>query len=294
MKRTLYYYYLSGEKKPAKKYKMPENLKNDIKDSAELILEKPKNDRKKDVKSKKKIIYLADIKNLEDENTIILEFISAKYARIRTVIDTNTLKEQELKKKGRDDGDEESVSIGIKFLENNEAICVYEYNRDAAGFQLLIQYLQEEILKIHKDKNDGIGYKLKTEQKVSKDFLAALKKTEKITAVKITVDSEDATASEIKEISGRSDLSEDVEIIYKPSGKNILTNTVKKFFEIYNDSQRKIKKVYVESKGENGNPLHFDTEEMREKEILDVEETYSGDVDKGDLYDQMIRCLSNF
>ncbi|AQP38424.1 hypothetical protein [Anaerostipes hadrus] len=294
MKRTLYYYYLSGEKKPAKKYKMPENLKNDIKDSAELILEKPKNDRKKDVKSKKKIIYLADIKNLEDENTIILEFISAKYARIRTVIDTNTLKEQELKKKGRDDGDEESVSIGIKFLENNEAICVYEYNRDAAGFQLLIQYLQEEILKIHKDKNDGIGYKLKTEQKVSKDFLAALKKTEKITAVKITVDSEDATASEIKEISGRSDLSEDVEIIYKPSGKNILTNTVKKFFEIYNDSQRKIKKVYVESKGENGNPLHFDTEEMREKEILDVEETYSGEVDKGDLYDQMIRCLSNF
>lgn len=294
MKRTLYYYYLSGEKKPAKKYKMPENLKNDIKDSAELILEKPKNDRKKDVKSKKKIIYLADIKNLEDENTIILEFISAKYARIRTVIDTNTLKEQELKKKGRDDGDEESVSIGIKFLENNEAICVYEYNRDAAGFQLLIQYLQEEILKIHKDKNDGIGYKLKTEQKVSKDFLAALKKTEKITAVKITVDSEDATASEIKEISGRSDLSEDVEIIYKPSGKNILTNTVKKFFEIYNDSQRKIKKVYVESKGENGNPLHFDTEEMREKEILDVEETYSGEVDKGDLYDQMIKCLSNF
>lgn len=294
MKRTLYYYYLSGEKKPAKKYKMPENLKNDIKDSAELILEKPKNDRKKDVKSKKKIIYLADIKNLEDENTIILEFISAKYVRIRTVIDTNTLKEQELKKKGRDDGDEESVSIGIKFLENNEAICVYEYNRDAAGFQLLIQYLQEEILKIHKDKNDGIGYKLKTEQKVSKDFLAALKKTEKITAVKITVDSEDATASEIKEISGRSDLSEDVEIIYKPSGKNILTNTVKKFFEIYNDSQRKIKKVYVESKGENGNPLHFDTEEMREKEILDVEETYSGEVDKGDLYDQMIRCLSNF
>lgn len=294
MKRTLYYYYLSGEKKPAKKYKMPENLKNDIKDSAELILEKPKNDRKKDVKSKKKIIYLADIKNLEDENTIILEFISAKYARIRTVIDTNTLKEQELKKKGRDDGDEESVSIGIKFLENNEAICVYEYNRDAAGFQLLIQYLQEEILKIHKDKNDGIGYKLKTEQKVSKDFLAALKKTEKITAVKITVDSEDATASEIKEISGRSDLSEDVEIIYKPSGKNILTNTVKKFFEIYNDSQRKIKKVYVESKGENGNPLHFDTEEMREKEILDVEGTYSGEVDKGDLYDQMIRCLSNF
>lgn len=294
MKRTLYYYYLSGEKKPAKKYKMPENLKNDIKDSAELILEKPKNDRKKDVKSKKKIIYLADIKNLEDENTIILEFISAKYARIRTVIDTNTLKEQELKKKERDDGDEESVSIGIKFLENNEAICVYEYNRDAAGFQLLIQYLQEEILKIHKDKNDGIGYKLKTEQKVSKDFLAALKKTEKITAVKITVDSEDATASEIKEISGRSDLSEDVEIIYKPSGKNILTNTVKKFFEIYNDSQRKIKKVYVESKGENGNPLHFDTEEMREKEILDVEETYSGEVDKGDLYDQMIRCLSNF
>lgn len=294
MKRTLYYNYLSGEKKPAKKYKMPENLKNDIKDSAELILEKPKNDRKKDVKSKKKIIYLADIKNLEDENTIILEFISAKYARIRTVIDTNTLKEQELKKKGRDDGDEESVSIGIKFLENNEAICVYEYNRDAAGFQLLIQYLQEEILKIHKDKNDGIGYKLKTEQKVSKDFLAALKKTEKITAVKITVDSEDATASEIKEISGRSDLSEDVEIIYKPSGKNILTNTVKKFFEIYNDSQRKIKKVYVESKGENGNPLHFDTEEMREKEILDVEETYSGEVDKGDLYDQMIRCLSNF
>lgn len=294
MKRTLYYYYLSGEKKPAKKYKMPENLKNDIKDSAELILEKPKNDRKKDVKSKKKIIYLADIKNLEDENTIILEFISAKYARIRTVIDTNTLKEQELKKKGRDDGDEESVSIGIKFLENNEAICVYEYNRDAAGFQLLIQYLQEEILKIHKDKNDGIGYKLKTEQKVSKDFLAALKKTEKITAVKITVDSEDATASEIKEISGRSDLSEDVEIIYKPSGKNILTNTVKKFFEIYNDSQRKIKKVYVESKGENGNPLHFDTEEMREKEILDVEETYSGEVDKGDLYDQMIRCLLNF
>lgn len=294
MKRTLYYYYLSGEKKPAKKYKMPENLKNDIKDSAELILEKPKNDRKKDVKSKKKIIYLADIKNLEDENIIILEFISAKYARIRTVIDTNTLKEQELKKKGRDDGDEESVSIGIKFLENNEAICVYEYNRDAAGFQPLIQYLQEEILKIHKDKNDGIGYKLKTEQKVSKDFLAALKKTEKITAVKITVDSEDATASEIKEISGRSDLSEDVEIIYKPSGKNILTNTVKKFFEIYNDSQRKIKKVYVESKGENGNPLHFDTEEMREKEILDVEETYSGEVDKGDLYDQMIRCLSNF
>lgn len=294
MKRTLYYYYLSGEKKPAKKYKMPENLKNDIKDSAELILEKPKNDRKKDVKSKKKIIYLADIKNLEDENTIILEFISAKYARIRTVIDTNTLKEQELKKKGRDDGDEESVSIGIKFLENNEAICVYEYNRDAAGFQPLIQYLQEEILKIHKDKNDGIGYKLKTEQKVSKDFLVALKKTEKITAVKITVDSEDATASEIKEISGRSDLSEDVEIIYKPSGKNILTNTVKKFFEIYNDSQRKIKKVYVESKGENGNPLHFDTEEMREKEILDVEETYSGEVDKGDLYDQMIRCLSNF
>lgn len=287
MKRTLYYYYLSGEKKPAKKYKMPENLKNDIKDSAELILEKPKNDRKKDVKSKKKIIYLADIKNLEDENTIILEFISAKYARIRTVIDTNTLKEQELKKKGRDDGDEESVSIGIKFLENNEAICVYEYNRDAAGFQLLIQYLQEEILKIHKDKNDGIGYKLKTEQKVSKDFLAALKKTEKITSDK-------SDLPEISFISGRSDLSEDVEIIYKPSGKNILTNTVKKFFEIYNDSQRKIKKVYVESKGENGNPLHFDTEEMREKEILDVEETYSGEVDKGDLYDQMIRCLSNF
>lgn len=294
MKRTLYYYYLLGEEKPAKKYSMPKVLKDDIVDSVEIILKKPKNDRKKDVKARKKIIYLADMKRFDDENVIILEFISAKYARIRKVIDTNTLEEQQEKKKGKDDGDEESVSIGIKFSNGNEAICVHEYNRDATGFQQLIQYLEEEILKIHKDRDDGIGYKLKTRQKVSKNFLAALEKTEKITAVKITVDSEDVTASEIKTVSGRSDLSDDVEIMYKPSGKHIFKDTVKEFFKIYNDPKRNIKRVYVDSKDEGGSPLRFDTEQMKEKEILDVGETYSGEVDKRDLFTQMRSCLSNF
>jgi hypothetical protein len=295
MKRTLYYYYLLGEKKPAKKYSMPKVLKDDIVDSVGMILKKPKNDRKKDVKAKKKIIYLADMKCFDDENIIILEFISAKYARSRKVIDTNTLKEQQQKRKGENDGDEESVSIGIKFLGANDAICVYEYNRDAAGFQQLIQYLTEKIFSIHKHRDDdNIGYKLMTRQKVSNDFLAALEKTEKITAVKITVDSEDVTASEIKEVSGRSDLSDDVEIMYKPSGKHIFKDTVKEFFKIYNDPKRNIKRVYVDSKDEVGSPLRFDTEQMKEKEILDVKETYSGEVDKEDLFSQIQSCLSDF
>lgn len=288
IKRTLYYYYLYGEKKPAKKYQLPKDLRKNFLDSIQQILKKDKNDRKKDIKTKKKILYLEDVQYNEDDDIIFMEFISAKYSNIRRVVNTKTLEEQEEKKKNKEEGDEESICLGVKFdEEGQEAICLYEYNKDAIGFAIIINYLNQAILEVHKELDDGIGYKLITHQKVSTDFIKALEKTEKIKAVKITIDSQDLTASEIKELSGRADLSDDIDIVYKPSGVKIAKNTVKDFFKIYKSPKRKIKRVYVDSTYDSGIPLCFDTEKMREKEVIDVEVHVSGEVKKEDLFNQM-------
>lgn len=251
MQRTLYAYKI--ELQPVSKNK-PFSLKNFESDFITVIEElraKPANERKHDFRQEKKIVYLDDYEYYSDYSMVNMKFVSAKYDTRRRVVDTNTLDDKGILK-SFNDGDEEKNHVCIKFLENNVALCLHEFNYYGIGIGKIILYLQNAIKNFHKIQKDGCYYNLICENIVSRDFLEALSKLRRVKAVKLTVDQEEVSVSDFKDLSGRTDISPDVEILLKPTSSTlgIHKNTVKDFFKIYNDPGRRVKRVTVEGDGE--------------------------------------------
>lgn len=120
---------------------------------------------------------------------------------------------------------------------------------------------------------------------MSKDFLNSLEKIKRIKAVTLTVDRKDINMSEVKELSGRGELSTDADIVLKPEGTGIFHDTVKDFFKMYNDKTKIIKRVTVDGDSEEKHHISFNTEQMKEKDTVVVDTDFiTGEVKTDSIY----------
>ena len=62
---------------------------------------------------------------------------------------------------------------------------------------------------------------------------------------------------------------------------------------MYNDKDRKIKRILVDADTPSKEPLVFDTEKMKEKIVVDVDETITDEVDTDSIYSRFLSELRN-
>jgi hypothetical protein len=289
MQRTIYAYDIKVKESKNKKAKKVDSIEGDL--AAILIQLKNRNKKRKSMKfeKEKKVLYLEDFTYDSGRHLFELIFFSAKYASRRNVINTDTFISRGILKE-KADGDVEKNHIIMRFDDRNKAVSLYEYNKDGISFAKAMAYINEFVEQAHQKKYGLVLYKLDHENIVSRDFLKALEKLKKIKAVTLTVDQEDVGVSDFKGFSGRNDISSDVDIVLKPAAKghSILSNTVEEFYKMYNDKSMPIKRITIDGDRETKNPLSFDTEKMKEKYPIEVQEDFiTGEADTKDLFAQM-------
>lgn len=287
MQRSLYAYKIEIQPVSEKrKVEMPD-FEKDFIEAIKILCGKKAIERKKDFAKDKKVVYLDRFEYNDEAGIVNLKFISAKYDARRRVIDTKTMRGKGILKTVGD-GDEEKNHVCIKFVGNGKAVCLFEYNYYGIGFAKIMNYLQGKIKEYHRGKKDGCYYNLVYENIVSNDFLESLAQLSKVNAVTLTVDQEDVKVSDFKTLSGKQDLSRDVDIMLKPAatGIGIKKDTVKEFFKIYNNANMKVKTVTVRGDGSEKQALSFDTEQMKKKIVIHVDSTSdTGEVSTRNIFD---------
>lgn len=283
MQRTLVVYniYVARDENSKKEY----SLEDDFADFLDSLSKQSIVDRRKKCSQERKVLYLDSFEHQEEDHVINIRMRSARYDSRRNVIDTETMTSRGILK-GEYDGDEETNHLGLKFIDEENILVLFESNYYGIGFGRIVQYWESFIKKYHKKLKQKGTYGMQYKNVVSKDFLAALEKAGRIKAVTLTVDQEDIAVSEVKALSGRNDLNSDVNIVLKPAGegKSILGNTVKDFFKMYKADNTKIKRIMVDADTPGKEPLIFDTEQMKEKIVINVEGTGTNEVDTESIY----------
>jgi hypothetical protein len=296
MQRTVYAYDLKFNASKNSKAKKVKSYEEDLGSILSAVKGRAKGKKSMDFKDSKKILYLDDYAYDSSKCLFKLIFISAKYATRRKVINTITFADRGILKE-KPDGDVEKNHVLIRFNENNRAVALYESNRDGISFPKIMAYIEEYIEKAHKKKHEVVLYKIRHENIVSRDFLKALEKVKRIKAVTLTVDQEEVGVSDYKRFSGRNDISNDVDIVLKPAAKgaSIFGDTVQEFYNMYKNQSMPIKRITIDGDRENKNPLTFDTEKMKEKNTINVQEEFiTGEADTKDMFAQLEDLLKYY
>lgn len=295
MKRTIYAHELNFRKSRGKTNKEPQNYEQDFYNVLSEVQKMDEKSRSKDIKKERLVLFLSELKYIPNKHIFKLVFQSARYGMVRDVINTVTFKNRG-PLKGKPDGDLEKTHVVIKFEDNKTAVALYEYNSDGISFRKVIEYLEEKIEEYHNGLGSGILYRIDNSNIVSRDFLDSLERLKRIKAVTLTVDQNDVGVSETKSFAGRNDLSDDIDIVLKPAkrGMGIRGNTVKEFYELYNNKKMPIKRITVKGDRETKDPLTFDTEKMKEKYPIEVNELINGEVDSEDLFNEMVFLCKYF
>lgn len=297
MKVSLYVYDIEEKKIRGNNVFDVNDFERDFCDIMKDLMSKNDLERKFDFKDEKKIMYLNKYIYSENTHTMILEFISAKYANVRNVVDTDTLVQNKSKKKDVKDGDEEYTRMIIKFEgeKSREATCILQINANGVSISKIKQYLNEKIHEYHKS-IDMIRYKLEIYNKVSDEFLQALSSVNRISALKLVVNTEDVEVSEFKDFSELNDIRDNIELMMKPAGRGgrIKKETVKKFYDMYKNNRSSIKKIWVNTHDMENNPLSFDTEKVKEKIRIEVNENVSGEPEEIDIINALRRYISKY
>ncbi len=277
MKVTMYAYDLFTRRINGKGFKNVDIFEDDIIEVLNDLLSKDLVNRRYEIKKSNKIIYLLGMEYDKDTRIALLKFGSAKYNSVRDVLNTDTMRQNPKKKKTKKDGDEEKTCMVIRFTEGEEgnwAKCLVQVNSNGVSISKIMEYINNSIIEYHeKKKCDNIRYHILYSNIVSNDFLNSLEKAGRIKTVKLVMDSEEVDTTEFRDFSQKKDLRKEFDIVLKPAtkGASILGNTVRDFFKDYNSS-KKIKRIYVDSDTADGNPLSFDTEKMKERVIVSVQE----------------------
>lgn len=290
MQRTIVVYniYVARDENSKKEYSLEDDFAEFLDDLSKQSIV----DRRKRCAQERKVLYLDSFEHQEEDHVINVRMRSARYDSRRNVIDTETMTSRGILK-GEYDGDEETNHLGLKFLDEDNILVLFESNYYGIGFGRIVHYWESFIKKYHKRIKQKGTYGMQYKNVVSKDFLAALEKAGRIKAVTLTVDQEDIAVSEVKALSGRNDLNSDVNIILKPAGegKSILGNTVKDFFKMYKDDNTMIKRIMVDADTPSKEPLVFDTEQMKEKIVINVDGTGTNEVDTKSIYERFFEEL---
>lgn len=295
MKRTLLPLELSTMKVRMRQNEPLQDFESDFISVCEYVLTLEKQNRKLNFEKAKKIVYLDSLDYIKEQGILYLRLKSARYAKSREVINTDTLESRGVLKKDID-GDEEKTHLTIRFENDNTAVCIFEKNIDGIGVGLLFDYLNKFIIRCHSSKKDNIYYEIVHANIVSQEFLAALEGVKRIKGVTLTVEQKDLNVSEAKSFSGRDDLSQDVDLYFRPSakGKSITGDTVKEFYKLYNSKKRKVKRITVKADDKQEAEIVFDTEKVKEKLVVEIEETVTGEVHEESIKKQLVNLVQKY
>ena len=240
------------------------------------VLAKDLINRKLDIESKDKTIWLDKFTDLGDGN-FNLVFKSAKSNQSRFVRDTVTMEGRGILKKP-EDGDEESTHILVRFRKDSDRfIAACEFNYYGIGTGDIKRYLNHQFESWQSETECAYSYAISFEILPSADFLTELGKMTKINVLRLTVDIADFAQGDFQRFSGKNEFRTTVDIsLHKSKGKknNIPQDIIK---EVYADTggTKKIRKIAVEGSNQSGN-LKIDTESIQMRHSIMVETASKG------------------
>lgn len=252
-----------------------------------------KNDRKINIKSQNKIVYLETFLKNPDSKVYNLQFVSAKYNQVREVIDTETLTSRGTLKRKKD-GDKEFTHVSIIFEDNDNAICAFECNYNGIGMSKIVSYLNDMANKYYEEKNQTKFYRFDKALIPNEEFLITLSKMERISVATFVVDKEDLDASDFRDLANRKDIRDEIEIVVKPvrKGASIMKKTIEDY---YNKKKRnhKIKRIFARGEGEKGK-IYLDTEQMKTRYTIRVDTDIYGVVKSEDIFSKFENILLKY
>ena len=284
----IYFYYLTISKRKDSNDLSTYNMEHVIDSFSKLlqyITEKDLTDRRKDITSSEKVVWLDSYKNLKNGNYDII-FKSAKYNHVRNEIDTETMTELGTRKR-RQDGDEEKTHLCIRYNAGEyRFLAVYESNHYGITLNCIVDYLNTQFDCFNEDNDDEYHYSISYEIMPGEDFLSAIKKAKTMSVLKLVVSKEDIK-DDFMMFAGRNDIADDVEICLKrPKGaKRFPDNLIQSYFDnSQNKASGKIKKITIKGTNASGQ-FEVDTELMKMKHYLSVAaEAITNEVSSSDFF----------
>lgn len=243
----IYFYYLAISKQKDNSDDSVYEIKQIIEAFSKLlayIAAKNLTERRKDITSSEKVVWLDSYTDLKDGNYNII-FKSAKYNHVRNEIDTETMQELGTRKR-QQDGDEEKTHLCIRLAKGqNRFLAVHESNHYGISINCIVDYLNTQFVRYNEDTDDKYHYTLSHEIMPGDDFLDSLKKARTTSALKLTVSKEDIR-DDFMQFANRNDIDDEVEIWFKrPKGaKKFPDNLIKAYYDDMQSNNR-IKKISV-------------------------------------------------
>lgn len=216
----IYFYYLTISKQKDSNDSSTYDMQQIVGSFSKLlpyITAKDLTERKKDITSSEKIVWLYSFEDLNNGNYNII-FKSAKYNHVRNEIDTETMTELGARKR-QQDGDEEKTHLCIR-LANGQCrfLAVHESNHYGISINCIIDYLNTQFVNYNEDTDDKYHYTLSHEIMPGDDFLSSLKNARTTSALKLTVSKEDIK-DDFMRFADRNDIDDEVEIwLKRPKG----------------------------------------------------------------------------
>lgn len=269
----IYFYYLTISKQKDSNDSSAYDIQK-ILDSFSRLLSyvtaKNLTDRKKDIKTSEKVVWLDSYEDLKNGNYNII-FKSAKYNHVRNEIDTETMTELGTRKR-KQDGDEEKTHLCIRYNAGEyRLLTVHESNHYGVTLNCIVDYLNTQFVSYNEDTDDKYHYSISYEIMPGEDFLSSIKKAKTMSILKLVVSKEDIK-DDFMMFAGRNDIADEVEICLKrPKGaKKFPENLIKAYFDnSQNKVTGKIKKVTIKGTNSFGQ-FEVDTELMKMKHYLSV------------------------
>lgn len=249
--------------------------------------------RKIDFSSEQKVLYLEKFEesDIEGKKLYYAKFASAKYNQVREVIDKNTLKSRGRLKK-INDGDKE-INHVVFFYNNNCLTAAFEYNDfGILNLNKIIEYINNFIFKYFESQKETPYIRgFECHNVVNRNFIEELENLKTITMAKFIVRKTMLNSTDFAEISGRNEIKNEIEIIFKRSRKNskIPTEDIKNCYNQMNLNM--ITKIYIEGMEKNNNHIRFNTEEMKEKIEKQVKINIFGEVISDDIFGKLKEYL---
>lgn len=185
----IYFYYLTISKQKDSDDYSTYDMQHIVDSFSKLlsyITEKDLTNRKKDITSSEKVVWLDSYEDLKSGNYNII-FKSAKYNHVRNEIDTETMTELGTRKR-QQDGDEEKTHLCIRLAKGQHRfLAVHESNHYGISINCIIDYLNTQFVSYNEDTDDKYHYKLSHEIMPGDDFLSSLKNARTTSALKLTV-----------------------------------------------------------------------------------------------------------
>lgn len=282
----IYFYYLAISKQKDSSDDSVYDIKQIIDAFSKLLAyieAKSLTDRRKNITSSEKVVWLDSYTDLKDGNYNVI-FKSAKYNHVRNEIDTETMQELGTRKR-QQDGDEEKTHLCVRLAKGqNRFLAVHESNHYGISINCIVDYLNTQFVRYNEDTDDKYHYTLSHEIMPGDNFLDSLKKARTTAALKLTVSKEDIK-DDFMQFANRNDIDDEVEIwLKRPKGAKKFPDNLIKAYYADMQSNNRIKKISVRGTNAAGQ-FEIDTDLMKMKHYLSVKaEAVTNEVNSKDFF----------